>query len=96
MNERTDEEVENDAAEAESQADAIKDEKQLLLLRHFEGIEHLPIEVLRVIVACTRELLWPLDDPGREWSPDTIAAIANIFEECGLDRTVAREPDDEP
>lgn len=96
MNERTDEEVEKDAAEAEAQSDAIKDEKQLVLMKHFEGMEHMSIELLCVIVACTREILWPLEDPGHEWSPDTIAAIANLFEECGLRRIVVEVPDDEP
>lgn len=94
MHERTDEEVEQDAATAEAQADFLKDEKQLRLMRHFEGMESMSIEVLRAIVASTRELLWPLNDPDHEWSPDTIAAIANIFEECGLNRTTEEVPDD--
>jgi hypothetical protein len=30
-----------------------------------------------------REILWPADDPGADWSPDTLEAIAEVMEAAG-------------
>jgi hypothetical protein len=99
MNERTEEEVEKDAAEAEAQADAIKEETAIHAMENATDIDSLSLAELRGIVATIRELLWPRDDLEHDWSPDTIAAIASIFEAFGLNRisiTLLEEPDDEP
>lgn len=97
MHERTEEEVEQDAAAAEAQADFLKEELAVRATEPGTDIDSLSLVELRGIVATIRELLWPLDDPEHDWSPDTTAAIARIFEAFGLNRisiTLLEEPDD--
>jgi len=51
-----------------------------------KDIDTLPVETLREIVAEIRELLWPREDPEGQWSPDTLASVASVLEDHGLDR----------
>ncbi len=37
-------------------------------------------ESLQTALARIYNILWPEDDPGRSWDSDTIARVANVFE----------------